>query len=228
MNRAETLQIMSILRTAYPSYYKGMSKNEAESVVALWTDRFSQDDPQQVVQAVYAFIDSASPFPPNIGQVKEKMRSIFHTEEMTEQEAWQKIAAACTNGIYDSEREFEKLPPTLKRLVGSPNQLREWAMLDASELQTVVASNVQRSYREVAKREREIAALPENIRKTLTAVGDALALEKKAAPKLPQSELRKILSAEELARRLDIAKSEVVTISVEDRNDRINAARSYK
>ena len=36
MNRTETLAVMSILKAAYPSYYRDMKRKDAEVVVNLW------------------------------------------------------------------------------------------------------------------------------------------------------------------------------------------------
>ena len=61
-------------------------------------------------------------------------------------------------------RQFGKLPPVIRRLVGSPSQLKEWAMMDADTFKTVIGSNFQRSYKEAVEREAEIDRLPEQLR----------------------------------------------------------------
>ena len=43
--------------------------------------------------------------------------------------------------------EFEKLPEEVRRVVGHPSQLYEWAMLDTREVNTVIASNFRRAWR---------------------------------------------------------------------------------
>lgn len=59
------------------------------------------------------------------------------------------------------ERRAVILSDTVRRVVGSPSQLREWAMMEPDTVQSVVASNFQRSYRSRAASEKEFAALPE-------------------------------------------------------------------
>ena len=50
---------------------------------------------------------------------------------------------------------------------GFPNQLREWAQMDSDTLNSVVASNFQRSYKARAASEREYMALPSDVRNAM-------------------------------------------------------------
>lgn len=179
MDRVETLTIMRILKAAYPNYYKDMTKTDAEGVVALWTTMFADEPAGVVAAAVKAHIASDSKgFPPHIGAIKEAIAKLMQPEMMSEQEAVSLILNAARNGKYDSEREFAKLPPLLQRLAGSPAQIKEWAMMEASDVQSVVASNLQRSYREIAKQEQEKLTLPSDVRQAMDriAAGKTLSL----------------------------------------------------
>lgn len=168
MTRDDVIKIMSVLRGAYPHFYRDISKQEAYDTINLWTDMFSNDDASIVAAAVKSLIDGDDKgFPPTIGQVKEKMRLLVGSDELTEAEAWNLVSKAVKNGLYGAVEEFEKLPPAVKRIVGSPSQLRDWASMDSDTLQSVVASNFQRSYKVVATREKEIAALPEDVKKLI-------------------------------------------------------------
>lgn len=175
MDNTETLKLMAVLRGAYPNFYRGMSRKEAESVVALWTEMFHDDPYDLVAAAVKAFIATDSKgFPPAIGVIKDKLRQITTPEEMTEGEAWQYVRKALKNGIYGSEKEFAALPERIRRIVGSPEQLREWASMAEDTVQSVVASNVQRSYRAKAQAERDFAALPEDVKALSRAIAGQL------------------------------------------------------
>lgn len=165
MDRAGVLKIMSVLRGAYPAFYRGIDRKEADATVGLWEDMFEHDEYPLVAAAVKALIESDSKgFPPHIGAVKEKLRLITGGEEMTEAEAWGIVAKALRNSTYGSREEFEKFPPVIKRLVGSPQQLREWGAMDSETVHSVVASNFQRSYKDIAQRERDIAKLPADVK----------------------------------------------------------------
>lgn len=189
MDRSEVLKIMSVLRGAYPAFYRNIDRKEAEATVGLWEDMFKHDEYALVAAAVKALIETDSKsFPPNIGAVKEKLRLITGGDEMTEAEAWGIVAKALRNSAYDSQKEFQRFPPIIKRLVGSPAQLREWGMMDSETVHSVVASNFQRSYKAIAQREREIAKLPPDVKSLVGKISDSkkpdVPPEKK--PELPQ------------------------------------------
>lgn len=168
MTRDDVIKIMSVLRGAYPRFYRDISKQEAYDTINLWADMFSNDDASIVAAAVKSLIDGDDKgFPPTIGQVKAKMRLLAGSDELTEAEAWNLVSKAVKNSLYGAVEEFEKLPPVVKRIVGSPSQLRDWAFMDSDTLQSVVASNFQRSYKVVATREKEIAALPDDVKKLI-------------------------------------------------------------
>lgn len=189
MNRAEVLKIMSVLRGAYPQFYRDISRQEAEDTVNLWEEMFSHDEYPFVAASVKAMIESDDKgYPPHIGAVKAKLRLITGGDEMTESEAWGIVAKALRNSTYGAKEEFENFPPIIKRIVGNPAQLREWGMMPSETVHSVVSSNFQRSYKAIAQREREIAKLSPDVK----ALAERLANGKKIdalpekSPDLPQ------------------------------------------
>lgn len=165
MERSDVLKIMAVLRGAYPQFYRNIDRKEAEDTVNLWLDLFRQDDPQLVAAAVKSVIEGDEKgFPPTIGQVKAKMRLLTDSDEMTEAEAWELVSKAIRNGLYGAQEEFDKFPPVIRRIVGSPNTLREWARMDTETVHSVVSSNFQRSFRAISAKEKEIAKLPPEVK----------------------------------------------------------------
>lgn len=177
MTRQETGIIMDILTTAYPAFYNGRNAPNMRMTVNLWAEMFAEDDVKIVAAAVKALIATDDKgFPPHIGAVKGRIRQISNPDEMTEQEAWTYIAKALRNSSYNAEEEFAKLPPILQDVVHAPQQLREWARMDEATVQSVVASNLQRSFRAKAQSRRDFEALPQDVQ----------ALAKSFAAALPQ------------------------------------------
>ena len=175
MTRTETITVMGILKAAYPRYYE--DQKLAQQAVNLWADMFADDPVGVVVLAVKALI-ATNKFVPTIADVKEKIQELTAKTQMSELEAWGYIAKAIKNGYYGAQAEFDKLPPILQKLVGSPAQLREWALMDVTQIQSVVSSNFMRSYRVMAKRESEMAALPEDVRDMMLEAGKAVDMKK--------------------------------------------------
>lgn len=177
MDRTETIKIMAVLRAAYPQYYAKQSNEDLQGIVNLWAEMFSDDAYITVAMAVKALIKTrTSTFPPGIGEITEKIMKITQPEEITEQEAWALVVQATRNSAYNSAEEFAKLPPIVQKIVGSPAQLREWAMMESDQVASVVASNFQRSYRTRAKSEREYTALPQSVKQYIGALADGMSM----------------------------------------------------
>ncbi len=172
MTREDTIKILSVLRGAYPAFYRDITKQEAESTIALWESMFDEEPYELVGAAVKAFISGdGKGFPPAIGQIKERIRQITEPEDMTEQEAWSYVTKALRNSTYGSEEEFAKLPPEVQAVVHDPGQLRQWAMSPAEDLETVIASNFMRSFRAKQKANKEYLALPTSVKQLMITAG---------------------------------------------------------
>lgn len=181
MNLEETTMILSSLRGAYPNFYRGMSKKEAESTILLWNKMFVDYDYQIVDAAVSALITSDTKgFPPVIGQVMEKIRLLTQPKEMTASEAWALVYKAICNSGYESKREFEKLPPEIQSVVHDPAQLRSWA-LDPNFNMGVESSNFKRSYEARVAQLREFNALPSSIKQLAIAAGNGFDFDSRLA-----------------------------------------------
>lgn len=177
MTREETIKVLAVLKAAYPAFYRGMKADELNGIVNLWASQFEGDDYKTVGAAVQAHIATDTKgYPPHIGAIKEAIRKITQPDEMSEMEAWGYVASALRNSGYNSVTEFDKLPPVVRRIVGSPSQLREWAMMDSDTVQSVVQSNFMRSYRARAQHEREYLALPENVRELMAQLAGSMAM----------------------------------------------------
>ena len=168
MTKKEMAEIITIMQTNYPDDFRGMSDTAMNAKINLWFMQFRDDDYKEVLAAVMAHIATdTNRFMPPVGVIKAKLVEIRNPDEMTELEAWGLVQEALRNGYYGAQAEFDKLPPVVQRLVGSPNQLREWSLMDSETVSSVVASNFQRSYRARAAKEREFLALPSKVKETM-------------------------------------------------------------
>ena len=166
MTREETKKIMAALRVSYPMYYQGLSREDLSNAVNLWTEMFADDSAHDVAAAVKAYMASDTKgFPPSIGQIKDKIRTVDAKKYLTDTYAWAMVRKAITDGIYHSQEHFKSLPPEIQECV-TPDLLREWAM-DESASEQVIASNFMRSYRQAVKYQKELDALPEDIKKLI-------------------------------------------------------------
>lgn len=155
---------MAVLETEYPQSFSRLTQDQREGKLNLWTDLLAGYDAKLVWAATRSLITENREFAPNAGQIQARIRELTRKDELTEGEAWALVSKACSNGLYGWKEEFAKLPETVQKAIGEPEQLREWAMVDVETLQTVVASNFQRSYKITQKRETFIQSLPAGVR----------------------------------------------------------------
>ncbi|MDO5146109.1 MAG: replicative helicase loader/inhibitor [Eubacteriales bacterium] len=153
-------------------------------------------------------------FPPTIADIRSKAFEMMEkpVEEMSELEAWAIVRKAIGRSGYYSEEEFEKLPEACRIAVGSPANLREWALMDSDEVATVEQSHFIRNYRAAVKRMAEDKKLPPAFRERIaesrqkyTALNsrDRQEIEKKSEEEEPKKEERHSEMSEEIRRKLD-------------------------
>lgn len=75
MTKKEAVQILAILKAAYPASYNGMTKEEASGTVAIWAMQF-EDMPANIVMMAIHKLIATSKFPPSVAEVKDKIKSI--------------------------------------------------------------------------------------------------------------------------------------------------------
>ena len=167
MTRQEALTVMAMLKTAYPTFYKDLSKEDINAAVNLWATMFSEESIQVVTEAIKALMCTLK-YPPTIADVKEKIAMITQPPIMTEMEAWDMVRRAIS--YYHANEAFANLPPILQKIVGSPNQLREWALMNVETVNSVIQSNFMRSYKAKVAQEKEYAMLPESTRQLIQSI----------------------------------------------------------
>ena len=173
MTRQEALAVMAMLKTAYPNFYKDLSKEDINAAVSLWATMFSEEPIQVVTEAIKALMCTLK-FPPTIADVKEKIAMITQPLMMTEMEAWSRVRGAIS--YYHANEAFANLPPMLRKIVGSPNRLREWAMMDSETVDSVIQSNFMRSYKAKVAQEKEYAMLPSSTKQLIAGLAQKLSL----------------------------------------------------
>lgn len=167
----ETKQILSILKIAYPNFYKDLKAEEANQIVSLWSSMFADDNSKIVTEAVKALMCTLK-FPPTIADVKEKIHSITHPKQQTELEAWGFVLKAIRNSAYNSQDEFNKLPSIVQKILGGPSQLREWASMDSDVVNSVIQSNFMRSYTARSRIETENEKLPQSTKELMLGLSE--------------------------------------------------------
>lgn len=153
MNKEQIIAILKVLKTSYPKFYADMTKEEMLNTIDLWTEMFAHENPAIVVGAVKNLINTFK-WPPTIADIKEEMYKLTEEEKQSPVEMWNMIIRAIRRSTYYADSEFEKLPPTAQKFVGSPRQLREWASSEDFN-EGVEKSLFLKQYEVIVKRDKE-------------------------------------------------------------------------
>ncbi len=164
----ETRKIIAVLMVAYPNY----KPINIDFTVSVWADMLSDYSYSEVDMAIKAYISTdTSGFAPAIGQVINKIKSITTPRQMTDAEAWSLVRKAISDSGYNAADRFNELPVTCQRAVGSPAQLRMWA-LDTAYNENVVSSNFMRCYRTEVARQNELSRMPSEVRQIIEKINN--------------------------------------------------------
>lgn len=163
MTREEMMKVFYVVKSAYPRYYRDLSKQEIEQLIATWGLVFGDFTYEQVSAGVkYYLTTDTKGFPPSPGQIVDSIvrfaKPVY--SGMTADEAWSYVAKAVANSTYHSEEEFDKLPQVCKEIVVSPRQLMSWAEDDTESFNSVARSNFLRSFKEKVERKKEETKIP--------------------------------------------------------------------
>lgn len=161
MTRDEVKQIVMVITYTFPNF----KPDDVSMLINAWAAILADEDGKAIEQALIRYCKSANQFAPSPGD----LISMTKAPQMNEMEAWSLVRKAISNGYYGAEEEYAKLPDDVKRAVGSPSQLRAWAM-DSGFNEGVAMSQFQRVYR--TQQEREAT-------KPTISVGKVLGLEDK-------------------------------------------------
>lgn len=183
MNKREVAQILTVLKVAYPGFYSMLTKSDVENMVNVWAD-FFKNEPYEVVEAAVKSIINAGTkdgYPPDIGAVKEQIRRFLRPEKDTAMTAWNEVRKAIS--FYNARETFNSLSELSRKIVGSPNQLRDWALMEMEMINTVVQSNFLRAYRAMEQEYLARQALPEDVKRIVEQIQKGMMLNGPDSPK---------------------------------------------
>lgn len=161
MAREHIIAIMQYFQTAFPGFYKDSNPRD---VLNVWCDIFESEDPAILKTAAKNYVSSRK-FPPTIAEMKEQIDLIKNTK--TDADLWALIYKAASNGTYNSDEEFRKLPPECQAFVGGPAALRDLAQIDPGTLNTVVKGQFLKRVQEIREHRNVQIGLPAEVRQAI-------------------------------------------------------------
>lgn len=172
MSREETKKFLLTINSMYANF----KPDDFTLAVDSWCWALADYTAEQVMAALQIYIKTSnSGFAPNPSQIIAAMHAPVNNNRMTEAEAWALVKRAIQDSIYNSGERFAALPPLVQRAVGDANMLRQWAMSDTDEVNTVIASHFQRNYRTIVERQQFDEKVPPAIADMVKGVSDRVA-----------------------------------------------------
>lgn len=151
MTFAEFGQLAKIMNAAYSGSTPMFSSADQ---VKVWHSLLEDLDYEIAKKAVTNMILNSEERP-KIATIRKAYTDIVSTPHLGEGEAWDMVREGIRNGTYGATEEFEKFPDAVKRAVGSPSSLSDWAMMNSEDIETVIHGLFTRAYRaEIAKAEK--------------------------------------------------------------------------
>ena len=181
MTREETKMIITILELAYPQHYSKIDEEHIIGQINLWSELWKDADANLIANTVKSMISGdVNPFPPTIGQINARASVLLNGNRMTEQEAWNYVKRALPNASVQAKYDWEKFPKEVQELC-SPKDLVQWACYtDEKQVDTVIASNFMRSYREKVIQNKQQELLPNSVKLAISGIVESMRIENNA------------------------------------------------
>ena len=162
MTRDETKELLMTIRAIYPNF--NVRPEEMTPTINAWHMMLSEYPAQVIYAALQIYVKTNNTgFAPSVSQIIGCMHKPSEIEQLSEGEAWAMVKKAIKDGNYHSEERFNKLPPLVQRAIGGAAMIRQWAQTDSTEVNTVIMSNFQRTYRAMLSKQDYNNKVPEQI-----------------------------------------------------------------
>ena len=160
MEKPEFLILVKTMKAVYPAMF------QERETVDIWYTLLKDLDYQDAAAGLGKHL-ATSPYPPTVADIRN---NTVPDVEMNGEQAWALVFKAIENSAYNSADEFAKLPELIQKAVRNPANLRELALMPTDTVNSVEKSHFLRTYEVERKRQKELAAMPKEIRERLHSV----------------------------------------------------------
>lgn len=159
MERQDVQELLMMITTTFPSF-KVQNKT---ATIDSWFFFLNEYDKNDILLALKSFVKtSGSEYAPNPSQLIEELEKVHELAQTDCSEAWAMVRKAIGRGTYHAQDEFNKLPETIKKAVGSADMLYCWAT-DPNYSEGVIMSQFKDNYKRILEREKEYRRLPSEL-----------------------------------------------------------------
>ena len=175
MTREQTVDLVRSIVSIYPNW---KPENLTDTVNAWhWSLEEYPADKVKAALKIYVRTNNTG-FAPSVSQLINAMYKPIENDRLSEGEAWALVKKAIQRGNYYAEEEFNKLPEVVQRAVGGQEMIHQWAQTDSDEVNTVIMSNFQRSYKAILSKQEFKDRIPDPLAELAKGLADKLSGER--------------------------------------------------
>ena len=171
MTKQDVVKLFGVVTNLFPNDKRFMEADA--NMVSAWHELMQDIDFRIAAKAIAAHA-ATNDYPPTIAEIR---RFCIKTEGESAEEAWARVLHALKDSAYHNAEKFAELPEVCKRLVGSANVLKEWAISEDQTSISVARTRFLAQYDIEKRKETERKMIPEAIRNLLDEVTKPLLLE---------------------------------------------------
>lgn len=165
MTREETKELLMTIRAIYPNF--NVKPAEMTPTLNAWSIVLEDYPADSIYAALKIFVKTNNTgFAPSASQLIGSMYAPKANDQLTEGEAWALVKKAVSDGNYHSEERFNELPPLVQKAIGNPSMIHYWAGCESDEVNTVIMSNFQRTYRALLSKQEFYDKIPPQLATT--------------------------------------------------------------
>lgn len=162
MTRDETKELLMTIQAIYPNF--NVKPDQMTATLNAWSVMLEEYPAEAVIAALKIYVKTNNNgFAPSVSQLIGCLHKPKEQDRMTEGEAWYLVKKALSDSAYNAKERFEELPPEVQRAVGGVEMLRTWGQMDSDEVNSVVASNFQRTFKAVLAQNDYVDRVPSSV-----------------------------------------------------------------
>lgn len=176
MTREDVKRLLMTIEAIYPNF----KIRDLQITLDAWYEIMCDQDSSAIFASLKQYSrTSRTGFAPDPGELIQGAYDLFSKNEtLSIGEAWSLVRKAISRSSYYAEDEFNKLPPTVQKAVGSPWQLRAWAT-DSTFNEGVASSNFIKAYETECDRAKADALMAPSVKELIESVGQMKRLSDK-------------------------------------------------
>jgi hypothetical protein len=171
MTKQEVAKLFGAITNLYPNEKRFAAADV--NMVSAWHELLQDIDFRIAAKAIAAHA-ATNDYPPTIAEIR---RFCIKAEGESAEEAWARVLHALKDSAYHSAERYAELPEVCKRLVGSANVLKEWAISEDQTSVSVARARFLAQYDMEKRKDMERKMIPTSIRTMLDEATKPMLLE---------------------------------------------------